>query len=183
MREINAIITSSSDAVACLLEEEANLLAAAGMVAQASVIHVVGVGKSGIAAQKIAATLRAHGIPSHTLHPVEALHGDIGSIQSGDIVIAVSASGETVELLTLASHIGDFAIAITGGSKSLLAENSSVVVRTASGDFDACTSSVPSASFTSACIAGDIIAALAASKRGGSLLATTHPGGAIGARM
>src|SRR5580704_14573956 len=62
---------------------------------------LTGVGKSGLVARKIAATLRATGTPAHFLHPAEALHGDLGIVTDGDVVVALSASGETDELLAL----------------------------------------------------------------------------------
>ena len=90
-------------------------------------VVVTGMGKSGIIAQKIAATLSSTGTPSLFMHPAEALHGDLGMVARGDVVIALSSSGETEELLKLLAKIkrvGDALISFTCDLKSTLAQAS-----------------------------------------------------------
>jgi len=90
-------------------------------------VVVTGMGKSGIIAQKIAATLSSTGSPALFLHPAEAVHGDLGMLMSGDVVVALSASGETEEilrLLTLLKRKGDALISFSCNSTSTLAQAS-----------------------------------------------------------
>src|SRR5712691_6234494 len=87
-------------------------------------VILTGMGKSGIICQKIAATLSSTGTPAHFLHPADAIHGDLGMIQADDVVIALSYSGETDEIIKLLEFIrrlGAKLIAITGGGRSALA--------------------------------------------------------------
>src|SRR5207237_8579623 len=88
-------------------------------------VVVTGMGKSGIVAQKIAATLSSTGSPALFLHPAEAVHGDLGVLMKGDVVVALSASGETEEILRLLAtlkHKGDALIPFCGNSSSTLAQ-------------------------------------------------------------
>src|SRR5262249_89737 len=94
-------------------------------------VIVTGMGKSGIIAQKIAATLTSTGTPSLFLHPAEALHGDLGMLIEGDVVVALSASGETEEILRLLAMVkrrGDGLISFCCDLQSTLAEASDVVL-------------------------------------------------------
>ena len=94
-------------------------------------VVVTGMGKSGIVAQKIAATLSSTGTPALFLHPAEAVHGDIGMLQAGDVVVALSASGETEELLRLLvtlKRVGDALITFCCDRDSTLARASDVVL-------------------------------------------------------
>src|SRR6201986_794486 len=94
-------------------------------------VVVTGMGKSGIVAQKIAATLSSTGTPALFLHPAEALHGDLGMLAKGDVVIALSASGETEEILRLLvtlKRIGDALISFCCKPESTLAKGSDVVL-------------------------------------------------------
>ncbi|MEE4240793.1 MAG: SIS domain-containing protein, partial [Desulfopila sp.] len=94
-------------------------------------VVITGIGKSGIIGQKIAATLNSTGTPAFFLHPVEAMHGDLGMVASSDVIIAISYSGKTVELNLLLSNLkerGVVVIAMTGGLASPLAMAADVVI-------------------------------------------------------
>src|SRR5690606_23309884 len=94
-------------------------------------VIVSGVGKSGIVGRKIAATLTSTGTPATFLHPVEALHGDLGIVASGDVAILLSKSGESEELHGLLEYlrrIGVVVVAITGRGESTLARHASIVL-------------------------------------------------------
>src|SRR5262249_37733608 len=94
-------------------------------------VIVTGMGKSGIVARKIAATLASTGTPAHFLHPAEGVHGDLGMVARGDVVVALSNSGETDELLAIVPLLKRLAVPIvllTGGPQSPLARQSDVVI-------------------------------------------------------
>ena len=124
-------------------------------------VILTGMGKSGIICRKIAATLTSTGTPAFFLHPAEAIHGDLGVIQSDDVVIALSYSGETDELLRLLETIrrlGARLIAITGGPKSTLAQAADVALDCSVAE-EACPMNlVPTASTTAALAIGDALA-------------------------
>src|SRR5258706_2904504 len=95
-------------------------------------VLTTGVGKAGIIARKLAATLASTGTPSHFLHPGDALHGDVGAIRTGDLVVILSYSGESDEILRLLSGIKKLdhpVLAITGSDKSSLAKHAQVVLK------------------------------------------------------
>ncbi|HSH93822.1 MAG TPA: KpsF/GutQ family sugar-phosphate isomerase [Roseimicrobium sp.] len=148
-------------------------------------IVVVGVGKSGNVGQKIAATLTSTGSTAVVLNSVDALHGDLGVVQDGDVILALSYSGESEELLNLLPALKRFSvqiIAITGNSKSALAKHSDVVlnVRVAK---EACPFNLaPTTSTTAMLVMGDALAMVVLSARGFKEkdFARFHPSGAIG---
>jgi len=148
-------------------------------------IIVTGVGKSFHIGQKIAATLTSTGAPATVLHPSEAMHGDLGLLQSCDAVIALSYSGESdelVNLLPLIKRTGVRIIAMTGTLDSTLARHSDIVLD-ASVEREACPFNLaPTASTTVALAIGDAlaIALLEARGLGREEFARLHPGGAIG---
>jgi len=151
-------------------------------------VIVTGMGKSGIIARKIAATLSSTGTPALFLHPAEALHGDLGVVQSGDVVIALSQSGETAELVRLLEairRIGARLISITGRANSTLGQASDVTLGCHVAE-EACPLNLaPTASTTAALALGDALA-LALSHRKGfkeEHFANLHPGGQIGKRL
>src|SRR5688500_2724927 len=121
-------------------------------------VIVTGMGKSGIVCRKIAATLGSTGTPACFLHPAEAVHGDLGVIQSDDVVVAMSYSGETEELtrvLETLKRIGAPLIALTGGPKSTLAQAANVALDCSVSE-EACPRDlVPTASTTAALAVGD----------------------------
>lgn len=147
-------------------------------------LFTTGVGKSGIAAEFIAASFRAHGIPAHFLDPVNALHGDIGGLPAVRSIIAVSASGSTQELVRLATEVRGFAVGIYGpGDDRLLVPATDVVLETGCGhESDAGTAYVPSESFLAACRVGADLAYRLARRYGTPGLAATHPGGCLAGR-
>ncbi|WP_158794727.1 SIS domain-containing protein [Granulicella sp. L60] len=151
-------------------------------------IIVTGIGKSGIIARKIAATLRSTGTPAHFLHAAEAVHGDLGMIASGDIVLALSYSGETEELLRLLptlKRLGSSLITISGCSTSSLAQASEIFLD-ASVSVEACSLNLaPTASTTVMLALGDALALELSRRRGWRAedFADLHPGGRIGKRL
>src|SRR6185437_13854633 len=151
-------------------------------------VVITGMGKSGIVARKIAATLSSTGTPSLFLHPAEALHGDLGMLVRGDVVIALSQSGETAELLNLLGplkRIGIPMIALTGMPESLLARNAELHLDV-SVSSEACPLGLaPTASTTAALALGDALAMAVAEQRGFTPrdFAELHPGGKLGKRL
>jgi arabinose-5-phosphate isomerase len=148
-------------------------------------IVVVGIGKSGNVGRKIAATLTSTGSASVVLDGVDALHGDLGIINDGDAVIALSYSGESEELLNLLPALKRFSvriIAVTGGIKSSLARHSNVVLNVRVPR-EACPFNLaPTASTTAMLVMGDALAMAVLQARGfrQSDFAKYHPSGAIG---
>jgi arabinose-5-phosphate isomerase len=151
-------------------------------------VVVTGMGKSGIICQKIAATLSSTGCPSYFMHPAEAVHGDLGMIVSGDVLIAISNSGETqeiVRLLELVRRLAAKVIAITGEPKSTLARFADVHLD-ASVDEEACSwDLVPTASSTASLALGDALAVASYEARGFSPkdFARFHPGGRLARKL
>jgi len=151
-------------------------------------VVVTGMGKSGIICRKIAATFASTGMPSLFLHPAEANHGDLGMIVKGDIVLAVSNSGETDELLRLAEalkRLGIFLISLVGNPNASLARASDIVLDV-SIRREACPLGLaPTASTTAALAMGDALAIALSEKRGFKAedFAHLHPGGKIGKRF
>ena len=151
-------------------------------------VVVSGMGKSGHVGRKIAATLASTGTPSFFLHPAEASHGDLGMLTKGDIVLAISYSGETVELLTILPLIKRMdapLIAMTGNPQSTLAREA-VVHLDVSVPAEACPLNLaPTASTTAALAMGDALAVALLGHRGFTEadFALSHPGGTLGKRL
>ena len=151
-------------------------------------VILTGMGKSGIICRKISATLTSTGTPSLFLHPAEAIHGDLGAIQHDDVVVALSYSGETDELLRLLEairRIGAKLIAITGGPKSSLAQAADVALDCSVAE-EACPMNlVPTASTTAALAIGDALAMTLLVEKGfrEDDFASLHPGGKIGKKL
>ena len=151
-------------------------------------VIVTGMGKSGIICQKIAATLASTGTPAFFLHPAEAIHGDLGVLQSEDVVIALSHSGETDEVLRLLETIkrlGARLISITGSCGSTLAKASDVALDCSVSE-EACPMDlVPTASTTAALSLGDALAMTLMVAKGFRQedFANLHPGGKLGKRL
>lgn len=154
-------------------------------LAQRGKIVVVGIGKSGNIGQKIAATLTSTGSTSVFLHSVDALHGDLGIVSDGDVILALSYSGESEELLNLIPPLKRFAvqiIGITGAPKSALARYSDVVLNVRVPK-EACPFNLaPTASTTATLAMGDALAMTILQARGFNEkdYARHHPSGAIG---
>ena len=151
-------------------------------------IIVTGIGKSGIIARKIAATLRSTGTPAHYLHPADAIHGDLGMLSRGDTVLVLSASGETEELLRLLpllKRLADKLITLTGCITSTLAQASDIILDT-SVSAEACPLNLaPTASTTVMLALGDALALEVSRRRGWKAedFAELHPGGRLGKRL
>lgn len=151
-------------------------------------VIVAGIGKSGIVGRKIAATLTSTGTPATFLHPVEALHGDLGMVGHGDVAILVSKSGESDELRGLLEFFGRNGvrvIALTGEAGSTLARHADVVVDCAVEE-EACPYDLaPTCSTTAALAIGDALAVALLDRRGFGRedFARLHPAGALGKRL
>ena len=157
---------------------------------QNSTGHVIvsGMGKSGIIGRKIAATLASTGTPSLFLHPAEAIHGDLGVVRQGDIVLAISNSGDTEEVMRLLpafQRLNTHLIAMTGNPHSNLAQHAEVVLNIAV-DREACPLNLaPTTSSLNTLVLGDALAVALMEMRGfkEADFAATHPGGALGRRL
>jgi arabinose-5-phosphate isomerase len=151
-------------------------------------VVVTGMGKSGIIAQKIAATLSSTGSPALFLHPAEAVHGDLGMLMPGDVVVALSASGETEEILRLLATLkrkGDALISFCCNSNSTLAQASDVALD-CSVEREACGLNLaPTASTTAMLALGDALAIAVSLQKGfrAEDFAELHPGGKLGKRL
>ena len=149
---------------------------------------VTGMGKSGHIGHKLAATLASTGTPAFFVHPAEASHGDLGMIRSGDVIVALSNSGETgevVNLLPVIKRIGVGLIAMTGNADSSLARHADVHLDT-SVDREACPLGLAPTASTSAQLAmGDALAIALLEARGFTAedFARSHPGGTLGKRL
>jgi arabinose-5-phosphate isomerase len=148
----------------------------------------MGVGKSGIICKKISATLASTGTPSFFLHPTEAIHGDLGMLVRGDVVLAISNSGETEELIRLVPHIkriGAEVVAISGNPASTLAKNADYHLSAAISK-EACPLGLaPTASTTATLALGDALAMALLVRKGFKEedFAFLHPGGKLGKRF
>lgn len=151
-------------------------------------VVVTGMGKSGLIGRKIAATLASTGTPAIFLHAAEALHGDLGVLLRGDVLLAISYSGESEEIVALlepAKRLGLPVVAMTGNLKSPLAMASDVVLDISVRE-EACSLNLaPTASTTAALALGDALAIALLERRGFSVeqFAALHPGGRLGKKL
>jgi arabinose-5-phosphate isomerase len=151
-------------------------------------VVVTGMGKSGIIAQKVSATLASTGTPSIFLHPTEAIHGDLGRIVKGDVLVAISASGDTEEILVLmplVKRLGAPVVALTGQPRSALAAAADVNLDVSIRQ-EACPLGLaPTASTTAALAMGDALAMALLDRRGFTAedFAVLHPGGRLGKKL
>ena len=151
-------------------------------------VVVAGMGKSGIVCQKIAATLSSTGTPAYFLHPAEALHGDIGLLVAGDVVLVVSNSGETEELvrcLELMKRVGVPIVAFTGRPDSTLARHADVNVDVSVAREACALDLAPTASTTASLAMGDALAVACYERHGFTAkdFAHRHPGGRLGRKI
>ena len=165
---------------------EANLKPALEIILE-SKGHVVvtGLGKSGLVGAKIAATLSSTGTPSFFLHSADALHGDSGALTSGDVLIAISNSGETAEVnafAAMAKDWGNKVIAITKNANSTLAKSANAVINIAFDTEADPLNLAPTTSTTLTIAAGDALASALMAHRGftSEEFGKRHPGGALG---
>jgi arabinose-5-phosphate isomerase len=151
-------------------------------------VIITGIGKSGIIGQKISATLNSTGTPSFFLHPVEALHGDLGMAQSEDVVVAISYSGETTELNTLLGSLKNRCsaiVALTGRRNSTLGRAADVILDI-SVPQEACSLGLaPTASTTATLALGDALAVVLMNRNQfqAADFRHNHPAGSLGARL
>ncbi len=151
-------------------------------------VIVTGIGKSGQVAHKIASTLSSTGTPAVYLHPADALHGDLGIISQEDVVIAISNSGETSEILSLIPYVkfvGVPLIAITGNERSTLARKSDILLLV-KVEREACPLNLaPTASTTATLVLGDALAIALLELKGFTKekFARLHPGGLLGRKL
>ncbi|HSR69803.1 MAG TPA: KpsF/GutQ family sugar-phosphate isomerase [Acidobacteriota bacterium] len=151
-------------------------------------VVATGMGKSGLICRKIAATLASTGTPALFMHPAEAIHGDLGMLTSDDLVLALSNSGETEELIRLLAtlkRLGVPIIAMVGNRESTLAKRADVAFDVGV-DREACSIGLaPTASTTAALAWGDALAVALSQRKGFALddFARLHPGGGLGKRL
>ena len=184
------MLAIEADAVRALIGriDERFLAAVSLILERRGRVVVSGIGKSGHIARKIASTLSSTGTPAYFLHPAEANHGDVGMIDSGDVFIAISHSGESEELLTILPLVrrrGAKLIALTGRAASSLAREADVLLDAGVAQ-EACPHNLaPTASTTAALALGDALAVALLDARGFSAddFARSHPGGSLGRRL
>ena len=185
-----SILETEAQAILGLIPQLGDSFGNALDLLQAGVGRVVvtGMGKSGIIARKIAATMSSTGTAATFLHPAEALHGDLGIVQSSDTVIALSSSGETEELVRLLEairRIGAKLISLTGNPKSTLAQASDVALSCHVAE-EACPMNLaPTASTTAMLALGDALAMALSVRKGfrAEDFAELHPAGRLGRRL
>ncbi len=183
-------LSAEGEAISALAGQlgESFAAAAGAIFASTGKIVLTGIGKAGIIAQKISATLASTGTPSIFLHPVEALHGDIGRLGRGDVVIALSHSGSTEEIIRLVDHIqarGAKLIALTGSADSPLARHGNIAICYGKVQ-EACPLGLAPTVSTSCMLAlGDALAMTVMHMRNfkPEQFAAFHPAGALGRQL
>jgi len=151
-------------------------------------VVVTGIGKAGLVARKVSATLASTGSPSHFLHPADAMHGDLGALRADDVVLALSQSGETEEITRLLPHVAARRVrivAFTGSPQSTLGRAADVVVPTGSVR-EACDLGLAPSTSTALMLAlGDAVALVTSRLRGFTHeeFAARHPGGSLGRQL
>ncbi len=151
-------------------------------------VVVVGLGKSGHVGRKLAASLSSLGTPSFFLHAVEAVHGDLGMLRAGDVVVLISHSGETIEVAALVDVVralGCTIVTITGRAGCRLAQDADIALVTHVSEEADPLNLAPTSSSTATLALGDALAVAAATLKGFSRdnFRILHPGGALGARL
>jgi arabinose-5-phosphate isomerase len=190
LEDARELIRREAQAVATMAEGlNASFIAAARMIFQCTgAIVLSGIGKAGLVAQKISATLASTGTPSYFLHAAEAVHGDLGRLRSEDIAIILSHSGESeeiVRLIALLKQLGIRMIAITGNEQSPLARHSDVTVGLGRVEEICPLGLAPTASTTCMLALGDALALIVMQMRDFKAedYARFHPGGALGRKL
>ena len=190
LRHAREVIRIEAEAVQGLLDRlDENFVRAVEMLLACSGrVVVTGIGKSGLVGRKIVATLTSTGTPAIFLHPVEGLHGDLGMVTSQDVLLAISNSGETAEivsLLPILKKIGVKMIGLTGCLTSTLAQKSQIVLDVGV-EREACPLGLaPTSSTTATMVIGDALAVALMRQRnfGEKDFALFHPGGSLGERL
>ena len=190
IEQAKQVLKTESEAILALLPRiDAHFVDAVRMILDCrGRVVVTGMGKSGIIGKKIAATLASTGTPSFFLHPAEGIHGDLGMVTADDVILALSNSGETGEVLNILpsiKRIGAKIIALCGVANSTLVKNAEVFLD-ASVEREACPLGLaPTASTTAALAMGDALAVALLSERNftPSDFALFHPGGSLGRKL
>lgn len=190
LRRARRVIRQEAQAVAALEDRIGDAFAGAveAILASGGRVIVAGIGKSGIVGRKIASTLTSTGTPATFLHPVEALHGDLGIVGSDDVAILLSKSGESDELRGLLEYLGRSGVrvvAMTGRMDSSLARHADWVLDCSVAE-EACPHDLaPTSSTTAALAMGDALAVALLLRRGFGRedFARYHPGGALGRQL
>ena len=190
LKQLKNVLREEADAIYHVMNHvDASYLTAIKMLVEAKgKVVVTGMGKSGLIAQKIAATMSSTGTFAIFLHPAEGMHGDLGMVAAEDVVIAIGKSGESDELISLLpvlKKIGAKIIAITGNKKSTLAENSDVVLHCGI-EKEACPHNLaPTSSTTVALAIGDALSVTLMKLKNFQPedFALYHPGGRLGRRL
>jgi len=190
LRLAREVLATEADAIVALSRRlgEPFVAAVALLLACRGRVVATGIGKSGHIARKLAATLASTGTPAFFVHPAEANHGDLGMIAPGDVVVMLSNSGETDELVGLVPHFkrqGAKLVALTGNEGSSLAQAADVHLD-AAVDVEACPLGLaPTASTTAALALCDALALALLDARGFTMqdFARSHPGGTLGRRL
>ena len=190
LRHAREVIQIEAEAVQGLLDRlDENFVRAVEMLlACRGRVVVTGIGKSGLVGRKIVATLASTGTPAIFLHPVEGLHGDLGMVTAQDVLLAISNSGETTEIISLlpsVKKIGAKIIGLTGSLTSTLARDSEIVIDVGV-EREACPLGLaPTSSTTATLVIGDALAVALMRQRkfGEKDFARLHPGGSLGERL
>lgn len=190
LRQAREVIQIEAEAIQGLLDRlNENFVRAVKMLLSCEGrVVVTGIGKSGLVGRKIVATLTSTGTPSVFLHPVEGLHGDLGMVSAKDVILAISNSGETAEIINLLptlQKIGVKIISLTGSLDSTLAQNSQIVIDVGV-EREACPLGLaPTSSTTATLVIGDALAVSLMRQRkfGENDFALFHPGGSLGERL
>jgi arabinose-5-phosphate isomerase len=190
LAEAKRVIQIEAQAVAALAERlDASFQQAVELIlASKGRVVVTGMGKSGLVGQKIASTMASTGTPAFFLHPAEGIHGDLGMIMTGDVVIAISNSGETDELLRILPSIkrlGAHLIALSGNPDSTLSKAGDLFLDVSVKE-EACPLGLaPTASTTATLAMGDALAVALLVERGFKAedFAIFHPGGSLGKKL
>lgn len=186
-RRVIQVEAEALQVMACRIDESFERAIELILTSKGRVV-VCGMGKSGLVGQKIASTMASTGTPALFLHPAEGIHGDLGMIMIGDVVIAISNSGETEEMLRILpaiKRIGAHIISMTGNSASTLSRNSDVFLDVSVKE-EACPLGLaPTASTTAALAMGDALAVALLVQRGfrAEDFAIFHPGGSLGKKL
>jgi arabinose-5-phosphate isomerase len=184
------VLRIEADAIAALIGRiDARFSAAVELLAAcAGRVVVTGMGKSGLIGKKIAATLASTGTPAFFLHPAEGVHGDLGMVTRGDVVLAISNSGETEELIKILPTLKRLdvkLVSLTGNPRSTVARHSDVVLDVSVKEEAGPLGLVPTASTTATLAMGDALAVGLIEQRGFRQedFAYFHPGGSIGKQL
>ncbi len=190
LERAKSVLKIEADAVRSLIDKlDESFVKAIGLIDECrGKVVVMGIGKSGIICKKVASTFACTGTPAFFLHPSEAIHGDVGMLSKDDVIIAVSNSGETDEIITLLPTIkrmGIPLIVMTGCLNSVLARSGDVVMDIGVGEEACPLGLVPTASSAASLAMGDALALALLEKKGfkSEDFAMLHPGGALGKKL